>query len=125
MSGAPCEKKVLIVDDDRDIRQVLRTILSYEGYSVVSASNGEEAIRRLRTDGETCVILLDLMMPVMDGWRFRQEQRQDPDLADIPVVVISAAANVPQKAAELEAAGYIQKPIDFDDLLNTIERYCG
>ncbi len=69
--------------------------------------------------------LLDLMMPVMNGWEFRARQRRDPDLALIPIVVISAASNTREKAATLEAADYLDKPLDYDELLETVNRHCG
>src|SRR5262245_23155992 len=81
---------VLVVDDDEEIRNALTEFLSDEGYGVVSASNGREALASLREGVHPSVILLDLMMPVMDGWDFRAEQLRDPGLRDIPVVVITA-----------------------------------
>ncbi len=124
MAGV-CSKTVMVVDDDDQIREVMRQILDHEGYKVASAGNGSEAMAYLRSSGEPCLILLDLMMPVMDGWEFRSRQRKDPQLAEIPVVVVSALANVGERAESLEADGYLRKPVDFDDLLTTVERYCG
>jgi CheY-like chemotaxis protein len=124
MPGRSC-RQVMVVDDDVEIREVLRRLLQFEGYKVASASNGREAISRLRGPDDPCLILLDLMMPVMNGWQFRLEQRRDPHLAEIPVVVLSAVGNSREKAASLEADGYIDKPIDFDELLETVVRHCG
>lgn len=115
---------VLLVEDDADVRFMLSMILEAEGYQVATAADGREALDQLRTRSRPSLILLDLMMPVMDGWRFRAEQQQDPALASIPVVVISAADGVPQKAASIGAAGYLRKPIDFDALLDMVRRYC-
>jgi CheY-like chemotaxis protein len=120
-----CDRTVLVVDDDVNFREILKQILSLEGYRVTSAATGAEALEVLQGVSSPCVILLDLMMPVMDGSQFRREQARDPALAEIPVVVVSAASNVPQKAAALGAAGYIQKPVDLDNLLSTVQRYCA
>ncbi len=115
---------VLVVEDDLDIGEIVRLILEAEGYPVAVVRNGREAIAYLQAAGPPCLILLDLMMPVMDGWQFRAEQRRDPAWAAVPVVVISADARVPQKASALGATGYLAKPIDFDALLATVKRYC-
>ncbi len=115
---------VFIVDDDFGIRDVFREILEDEGYTVASAANGRVALEQLRRGGRPRVILLDLMMPVMDGWQFRAEQQRDPALAEIPVVVVSADTQVGQKAQALRAAGYLQKPIEMETLLATISPYC-
>ena len=115
---------ILVVEDDPDTRRAMRIVLEGEGYRVDGAANGQEALDFLRQDGKPCVILLDLMMPVMDGWRFREEQSQDPNLAEIPVVVVSADGNVPQKASALGAAGYIQKPAEIDLLLQAFGEHC-
>src|SRR4051794_28574938 len=84
-------KLILVVDDDPDLRDTLGQILEDEGYSVAAASNGREALAYLRERPAPSLILLDLMMPVMDGWQFRSEQRLDSVLAKIPVLVISAS----------------------------------
>lgn len=119
------DKHILIVDDDFGIRDALTQIFEEEGYQVASAANGQEAISHLR-DGtpRPKVILLDLMMPIMNGWEFRDEQRQDPQLADIPVVVISADRHLSDHASRLNANAYLPKPINFTMLLDTVEHYC-
>ena len=121
----PMNKHILIVDDDFGIRDALTQIFEEEGYQVASAANGLEAISHLR-DGlpRPKVILLDLMMPIMNGWEFRDEQRQDPQLADIPVVVISADRHLSDHASTLNANAYLPKPINFTMLLDTVEHYC-
>src|SRR5437870_2371426 len=102
---------VLVVDDDEGIRFALSDTLEDVGYRVVVAKDGVEALAKLRGPEERpCVILLDLMMPAMDGWTFRHEQRRDPAIAEIPVVVLTADAHVEEKAKELEAQGHIAKP---------------
>lgn len=116
---------ILIVDDDTSIRAALSEILEDEGYTVSNASNGQEALRYLRQQPQApCLILLDLMMPIMNGWDFRQVQQQDPQLSTIPVVVISADNNVSQKARTVGANGYLQKPINIPRLLNVVREYC-
>lgn len=118
------EKEILLVEDDFDVRDMMTIFLESEGYQVAAAANGQEAIDHLSHSRPPCLILLDLMMPVMNGWEFRQRQQQDPNLARIPVIVISADNNVREKAAHLGAASYLAKPIDFDALLEVIRRYC-
>ncbi len=118
------DKSILIVEDDANIRDALATILEMEGYTVSGAANGQEALNYLRQTQPPRLILLDLMMPVMDGWQFRHEQRQDPKLAAIPIVVVSAAGAVQQQAAALGANGYLQKPVEVDELLTAVQRHC-
>jgi CheY-like chemotaxis protein len=116
--------RVLVVDDDGDIRDALKEILEDEGYAVGVAGNGAEALSVLRAGPRPNLVLLDLMMPVMNGWQFRAEQKRDPVLADIPVVVITADAHVGDKSSQIGAEGFLKKPIQLVDLLRTIERYC-
>jgi CheY-like chemotaxis protein len=116
---------VLIVEDDLDIRDALAQILEEEGYAVVTAANGREALDALRSGPPPRLILLDLMMPVMNGWQFRAEQRRDPAIADIPVVIISADTHVGDKAQAIGIAEYFRKPIEISGLLQTMEKYCG
>ena len=122
----PQESKgqVLIVEDDTDLRQALSQVLSEEGYRVGGAEHGRHALEQLRDGVRPCLILLDLTMPVMNGWQFREEQRHDPDLASIPVVVISAGANLSEQVAPLGIQDYIRKPIQLGQLLATVQRYC-
>jgi len=117
---------ILIVDDDHSIREMLRLFLELKGYTIASAINGQDALDYLRQSPEPPqLILLDLMMPVMSGAEFRTAQRQTPALASIPVALISADANLRDSAPVLDAEAYLPKPIDFDLLLATIERFCG
>jgi CheY-like chemotaxis protein len=123
MAGGRECSGVLVVDDDADIRDSLREVLEDEGYSVVCLSNGREALDYLKkTAPHPCVILLDLMMPVMDGWQFRREQKQDPAIADIPLVVITATGKRP---VLIDAAELVMKPLDLNRLFEAIERYCS
>jgi len=125
MSCSDSRGEVLIVEDDMDLRQALTQILADEGYQVDGAEHGLSALEQLRDGRRPCLILLDLMMPVMNGWQFRDEQRQDPSLAAIPVVVISAGANLSEQIGPLGIQDYIRKPIQLGQLLATVQRYCS
>jgi signal transduction histidine kinase len=113
------EPLVLIIEDDRAIREPLSVLLRGEGYRVALAENGQEALRKLRTEPSPDIIVLDLRMPVMDGWEFRAIQQQDPVLGLIPVVAISADGSA--QAVAMSADAYLRKPLDPSDLLQTIE----
>ena len=121
--GASVLKSILIVDDDADVREMLSQFFAIEGYSVLTAQNGRDALDQLHHGQPPDLILLDLMMPVMDGWQFRAEQQRDPDLAPIPVVVLSAVYNARERASMLGAVDYMQKPVEFDKLIETAERH--
>lgn len=125
MSRTKACSEVLIVDDDRSIREAMGELLADEGYNVGQAGNGQEAIEYLRQKtASPCLILLDLNMPVMTGWEFRRIQKQDPELSDIPVVVFSADRSLTQGTTGLDAASYLQKPLDIDLLLDTVSNLC-
>jgi CheY-like chemotaxis protein len=113
---------VFIVEDDVDTREMLGRFLELEGYRVESAANGKLALEQLDAGAPACVILLDLMMPVMDGWQFRREQAQHAALADIPVIVVSAAGR--ERIQQIDADGYLSKPVDLDELLTKVTHYC-
>ena len=106
---------VFIVEDDLDTREMLGQFLQIEGFHVETAENGKLALERLERSAGACVILLDLMMPVMDGWQFRQEQVRHAALADIPVIVVSAAGR--DRIEKIHADAYLSKPVDLDELL--------
>jgi len=113
---------ILVVDDDRGAMEALSDILEYEGYHVQRAQNGLQALEHLR-ETRPCpnLIVLDLLMPVMDGWEFRMRQKEDPELAKVPVLVVTAIA----ATAGLDAVGVLRKPVDVDALLRTVARYCS
>lgn len=113
---------ILLVEDDADIRSALCSILEDEGYEVVSAADGQEALSALRAGARPAVILLDLMMPVMDGADFRAAQLRDPRFADIPVVVLTADGRLQQSAQALGAAAAFAKPFELKVLLRALER---
>jgi CheY-like chemotaxis protein len=118
-------RRILIVEDDADLREALSEVLRDEGYAVTSAADGQEALDRLRRELRPALILLDLTMPVMNGWQFRAEQRQDPDLSEIPVVVLSAGEHLAEQMQPLEIEDFVRKPIELGHLLRKIERYCA
>ena len=103
-----------------DIREALDSLLSMEGFRVAGCSNGREALDWLRISPKPDLILLDLMMPIMDGWQFRVAQKDDPELATIPVLALSADSTA--KAAAIDAEAYLKKPVDYDTLIATIDR---
>ena len=113
---------ILIVDDEKNIRATIARGLRLEGFRTEEAANGEEALTYLRGGGDACVILLDLRMPVMDGWTFRREQRGDPGLADIPIVVLSGVEG--DRVQELEAAASFNKPVSFQEVVGVVRRLC-
>jgi CheY-like chemotaxis protein len=118
-------RHILLVEDDFAIRETVADVLEGEGFLVTCASNGQEALHRL---GEAVsnpgVILLDLMMPVMDGWEFRTAQRSDPRYASIPVVVLSAGAGSEGSLGRLAPDAYLPKPFELERLLAVVDRYC-
>jgi two-component system cell cycle sensor histidine kinase/response regulator CckA len=113
-------RSLLVVEDDADIREALDGLLSMEGFRVAGCSNGREALDWLRASPKPDIILLDLMMPIMDGWQFRVAQKDDPELATIPVLALSADSTA--KAAAIDAEAYLKKPVDYDTLIATIDR---
>jgi CheY-like chemotaxis protein len=108
-------KTILVVEDDGITRGAMKWVLEWEGYRVRCAANGQEALDLLRDGEKPSLILLDLMMPVLDGRQFRERQKQDPSLADIPVVVISGA-----DGAFPDAAGHVRKPFEPHEMLSAV-----
>lgn len=116
---------ILIVDDDSGIREALTMILEDDGYSVVSAANGRSALDLLlQSKRLPQLILLDLMMPIMNGWELHAALQQYPTLSAIPIVMLSADSTVNFKARARGAASYLAKPVDLVVLLNTVSKYC-
>jgi CheY-like chemotaxis protein len=117
---------VLIVDDDQAVLDGIGELLENEGYGVARATDGQDALNQLRRGLQPSVILLDLMMPGMDGWDFRHEQSRDPDLKDIPLVVITAAgfsdASVKAQFGDIE---FVPKPVPVPALLSAVRRQSG
>ena len=111
---------ILIVEDDDEIRNLLRQAVEMEGYDAATASNGKEGLDALSRT-KPCLILLDLMMPVMDGWAFARSVEADAALAQIPIVVVTAYAN---KVQSIKAKSILKKPVDLGCLFKTIREYC-
>ena len=114
---------ILIVDDEAPVRAVVTALLEDTQYDVVGVANGRDAVACLHNDPRRFqLVLLDLMMPYMSGWDVLQAMRAHPTLASIPVVIMTAGANVRQQAFDLGAAAYLSKPLDFDQLLDIAEQ---
>ncbi len=111
-------KSVLVIEDDDTLRGAMQMVLQWEGYRVECASDGHEALDRLRRPDRPSLILLDLMLPVLDGWQFRRVMKDDPHLAAIPVIIVSAL----DAGDSLDAVGHIQKPFRPEELLDVIRR---
>lgn len=118
-AATPC--RVLVVDDEPSIREVVSDALAFEGYVVEQAANGQEALQVVERDCPT-VVLLDMRMPVMDGWAFASALHACG--LPVPVVVMTAAQSARRWAAEVGAASFLAKPFDVDDLLQTVARFC-
>ena len=126
MTALP-DAPILVIDDEPDVREAAVAVLENEGYCAVGANNGRVAYDLLRTGSvRPYIIVLDLMMPVMDGWGFRAVQMCDPQLATIPVIVLSAAGrfDVAAAAESLRAVAGMEKPVDWDELLRLVEEHC-
>jgi CheY-like chemotaxis protein len=116
---------ILVVEDDIDIRADLTEVLRERGHDVFAVSDGAKALARLKEKGGASLILLDLTMPGMNGWDFRKVQMRDPQLANIPVVILSGNEAIAQEASAMSVAGYIQKPYSLEALVETTERLVG
>ncbi|HYQ29492.1 MAG TPA: response regulator [Polyangiaceae bacterium] len=112
---------VLIVEDEEDLRELMRDALLMRGYCVVTAEEGTDALRKIDDLGPPCVILLDLLMPGMNGWEFFDKVRERPELSSVPVIIhSSAAARAPAGATRV-----LQKPLAFERLVSIVAEYCG
>ncbi len=114
------DPRILVVEDDEDAREAMVDLLQMKGYRAVPAGNGKEALDYLNRAPVPDLIILDLWMPVMDGWQFRNEQIKDPRLAEIPVIVLTALSD----RTDINANEIIIKPVDVDRLLTTVSHYC-
>jgi CheY-like chemotaxis protein len=112
----------MVVEDDRGVRESLADALSFEGYEVIAAENGAAALRQLRDGARPCLILLDLMMPVMDGWTFRRVLLGEPALADIPVIIMTAAGAA--RASVVPSALVLHKPLHMDRVVEAVQGHC-
>lgn len=115
-------KSILIVEDEPTIRENLKMLLELEGFSVYTANNGEEGLKVLRSMPRPCLILLDLLMPVMNGMEFMEAKSHEDAIAAIPVCIVSGVAEKPDMS---NASAFVKKPIEFDGLLKFVRHYCG
>jgi CheY-like chemotaxis protein len=120
----PC-KHIVVIEDDTDLRETLKDLLEMEGFSVVTASNGREGLRQIEQNGQPCLILLDLMMPVMNGWEFLQALRQEKaaPLAQTPVAVVSAAADIADVERDY-GCSVLKKPVSLERLFALAHAHC-
>jgi CheY-like chemotaxis protein len=119
MPDAPA-KVIFIVEDDREIRAALVELLKFEGFAVHAANDGQQGLDQLRQGLRPDLIILDLMMPVKNGAQFREEQLKDPTIAEIPVIVLSADANIHAVSERLGIRRYLRKPVNLEDLLESV-----
>lgn len=118
-------RKLLVVEDDRDIRKSMERLLQSEGYAVEMAENGLEALNLLQNGSALPqLIILDLMMPQMDGFQFREEQAKNAKISHIPVIVMTADGHIDEKKVRANAVAALRKPADIDVILNTIKKHC-
>jgi CheY-like chemotaxis protein len=122
--GYEARKFILIVEDDHDVAASVADVLEGEGYRTAVACNGREALDELLRKNHPDVILLDMMMPVMDGWQFREAQMKLPEAAAIPVITVTADGDARAKAASIGAAGHLAKPVTIEKLVEIVERTC-
>ena len=120
----PHEHMVLLVDDHEEARDALAMLLRNEGFAVREANDGQEALDALYDGPRPCLVVLDLMMPGMDGWEFRRRQLRSPLFARIPTVVLSGHANLSAAATGLSAHDVLPKPVAFGRLLELVRDYC-
>ena len=116
--------RILIIEDDADLRDAIGATLRAEGYEVLVGADGDEAFAHLRGGALPCVILLDLMMPGMDGWRFMEEVRLHPNFRRLPIVVLSAYGSA-DGVRSLGATAYLKKPFAIDTLLDIVSQHCA
>ena len=118
-------QQILVVEDDTALREALSEVLADEGYDLLSARDGLEAVNCLKKGNRPDVILLDLSMPVVNGWEFRMFQKRDPDLAQIPVILITAGGYTHEEVAWLEPSALLPKPLDLPFLLSAVRKFCA
>jgi CheY-like chemotaxis protein len=114
---------ILVIDDDASSLNALRELLELDGHQVVCAENGRDALRRLREEDDVGLILLDLMMPVMNGWEFRRKQLEDSSVASIPVVAVTAGEDATGKAKRIGVEHCLQKPLSPEEVLDVVRSY--
>ncbi len=112
---------VLIVEDEEDLREMMREALEMKGYLVVTAEEGQDALKKIDGIEQLCLVLLDLFMPGMNGWDFFAKMRERPELCDVPVIVHSSASS----RAPAGVTRVLQKPVLFDQLISVVSEYCN
>ena len=117
--------QILIVEDDPALREALSQVLADEGYDLLGARDGLEAVNCLKRGNRPDVILLDLSMPVVNGWEFRMFQKREPELTNIPVILITAGDYTREEVAWLEPSALLPKPIDLPELFSVVRRFCS
>ena len=118
-------KKILLVEDDQDIRETLIELLEGEGYEVLFAENGQVGLDKLSESSSLPnLILLDLMMPVKDGFQFCAEKDANPKIAHLPVIIMSADGHIRENQQRVNATAYLKKPLDIYEIINVLEKYC-
>lgn len=122
MINNSAQRSVIVVDDDPAILDLVEMVLDEEGYTVRTASNGLEALDLLQSQ-QPSLVLLDLMMPVMDGWTFCRTVKDNAETSNLPIVVMSADLHLGQKADDIRADDFLLKPFDIDNLLEMVARY--
>ena len=120
----PSADDILLIEDDDGLGAILAAVLQDQGYRVTWVSNGREALDHLRPERPPRVILLNLVMPVMNGWKFREQLKKVPELAEVPVVVLSGVGNLEKKATSLGATDSFTKPFNLKALVDTVRDYC-
>lgn len=115
-------RTILVVEDDHDLRRLTTQLLREAGYFVEGAADGVEALDRLRSTGAISLIVLDLNMPRMNGFEFRERQQADPTLASIPVIAVTAYGQLAEQVARLGPVPCLKKPFDHEELLAMIDR---
>jgi len=116
--------RVLVIDDDEGVRTVMRRQLQHAGFDVVAAASGREGLAMMRADSSIRLVLLDMIMPGMDGWGVREQQLEDPALADVPVIILTGAPLPTLVHDQLRAADYILKPVGREHLISVVSNYC-
>lgn len=112
---------VLIVEDEEDLRELMREALELNGYTVIAAPEGRSALDRIDGIDRICLVLLDLVMPGMNGWEFYQQMRERPHLADVPVIVFSSSPN----CVPVGVMRVLRKPLTLDRLLSVLREFCA
>jgi CheY-like chemotaxis protein len=123
-TNSSTQGRVLVVDDDAGMRKMYQRSLGRAGFDVVVADDAPAGLQRLREDREIRLVLLDLHMPGVDGWKFREAQRSDPDMRDVPTVIVTGAPIADLVSQELHATEYLIKPVGSDHLVRVVSDYC-